>query len=176
MGSIWVAGASTEQRSDFCTPAKIPESVFLERYRDTDRQHLPRDTKAAGEPQSVLADGKLRFHTLRHTMVPSWEPTLLYVVASLWSSFPKKKAAPRTTIKHRRILQKQRGGTGGGGGASTLCMPPPQKDGTVLGQGEAVTPESTAKVSRLRCGNTRAGRHRHDGGSPLRSPRHVTVR
>lgn len=94
-GHIWVAGASTEQRSDFCTPAKIPESVFIERYRDTDRQHLPIDTKVAREPQSVFADGKLRFHTLCHTMVPSRETTLLYVAASLCSSFQEEKAGSK---------------------------------------------------------------------------------
>lgn len=108
MGYIWVSGASVEQRSDFCTPAKIPESVFIERHRDTDRQHLPIDTKAAREPQSVFADGKLGFHTLHHTMVPSWETTPLYVVASLCSSFQKEKLASRTILKHRYILQKQR--------------------------------------------------------------------
>lgn len=53
MGYIWVAGASIEQHSDFCIPAKIPESVFIERYRDTDRQHLPIATKAAREPQTI---------------------------------------------------------------------------------------------------------------------------
>lgn len=53
MGYVWVAGTAIEQRSDFCTPAKIPESVFMERYRDTDRQHLPIATKADRQPQTI---------------------------------------------------------------------------------------------------------------------------
>lgn len=71
------------------TPAKIPESVFIQRNRDTDRQHLPIATKAAREPQTV--DGELRFHTLCHTMVPSWETTALYAAASLWRSSQTEK-------------------------------------------------------------------------------------
>lgn len=55
-GTTWVTEASREQSSDFCTPAKIPESVFIERYKDTDRRHLPIDTKTAREPHSVFAD------------------------------------------------------------------------------------------------------------------------
>lgn len=145
MGYIWVAGASTEQRSDFCTPAKIPESVFIERYRDTDRQHLPIDTKVAREPQSVFADGKLRFHTLRHAMVPSWETTLLMWLLLSVAVSERRRLAPRTILKYRYNLQKQRGGTREERGASTLRMAGKKKDGAGVSQGESATPESTAK-------------------------------
>lgn len=113
--STWVAGASVQQCTDFCTPAKIPESVFIERYRDTDRQHLPIDTKAAREPQRVFADGKLGSHTLHHAMGPFWESTLPYVVASLCSSFQKEKAGFKDNPQTQVHPSKAKGGTGGEG-------------------------------------------------------------
>lgn len=72
-----------------------------------DRQHLP--------SHKPFADGELRFHTLRHTMVPSWETTLFFFFFFLmWLLLsvvvPKlRRLATRTILKHRCILQKPTG-------------------------------------------------------------------
>lgn len=99
-----------------------------------DRQHLP--------SHKSFADCELRFHTLRHTMVPSWETTLFsFFFFLMWLllsvAVPKlRRLATRTILKHRFWHPSKANGGTGREAASTLCMAKDKrKHRAGLGQG-----------------------------------------